>query len=148
MGLFPIPTKAIAEAVDMMFNKLAAMTSGPKRVLNVNPSATNAGRRVAPAGSSKTDQKTGVRLDQGMPVQGKLGTVAFNLQVNRYAENASLKEFGQKRGTHAVVASVEVDTTQEPSKENLEKLRQAIKDEVHKKAVEEAEAEKKTEKKG
>ncbi|KAL9026820.1 MAG: hypothetical protein Q9196_004576 [Gyalolechia fulgens] len=96
------------------------MASGPRRVLDVNPTTANA----EPANSSKNDK-------------------------NRDAENASLKQFVQNRGTHAVVASVEVDTTQEPSKGNLEKLFQAVMDDVHNNALEEAEAgEKKTEKKG
>ena len=88
-------------------------------------SEEGAGQRVFPPQTNKNDEAFGLRLDKGEPVQGKPGHVRLKLQANREAKNNTIRDLASK-DSHQVLASVDVDTKQEPSEANAFKIRDAL----------------------
>ena len=88
-------------------------------------SEEGAGQRVFPPQTKKNDEAFGLRLDKGEPVQGKPGHVRLKLQANREAKNNTIRDLASK-DSHQVLASVDVDTKQEPSEANAFKIRDAL----------------------
>jgi len=67
----------------------------------------NPGGRIFPSRTGKNDTALQLRYDAGEVVDGKK---KVNLQVNSQAKSAALKEYiSNKKGTHANVASAEID---------------------------------------
>ncbi|KAL8970318.1 MAG: hypothetical protein Q9197_003868 [Variospora fuerteventurae] len=118
----PTPVKAVQEGLERIFKGLLSLKSGPRRILNVTPDAAHAGKRVAPAQTSKNDQYCSVRIDQGMPIKDKPNFVMMKLQPNSKCDIPSVQELSNRVGTHYVIAEVEMDTTQDATAENTEKL--------------------------
>ncbi len=100
--------------------KVANQTSSARKRL-LNPSADGAGSRVFPPVGSKLNAKYGIRIDKGEPVTGEEDMIVLNLQVNKEAENSTIKKLARK-GTHKIYAQARVPRTQEASEENLFKL--------------------------
>lgn len=90
-----------------------------RRILN--PTEEGAGSRVFPAKGSQAEKKIGLRLDKGEKVHDKPNFLRLKLQVNKGAEDPALKKMADKN-SHAVIATVDVDTTQEVTEENLRKV--------------------------
>lgn len=66
------------------------------------------GKRIWPSQSGDNDAKLQLRVDAGEIMPNGMRRVY--LQVNSEAKNEKLKEFkGKKRGTHANLASTEID---------------------------------------
>ncbi|KJX97385.1 hypothetical protein TI39_contig499g00002 [Zymoseptoria brevis] len=116
-------SSTLKKAVEEIFEEILKTKSNLKRVLNMSESG--AGQRVFPPRTSKNDEKFGLRLDKGEPVQGKPGFIRLNLQANSNAKNNTIRELAQK-DSHRVLASIDVDTKQEANKENASKLRDQL----------------------
>lgn len=110
-----------------MFNEIAKSSSAMEKILK--PSLEGAGLRIFPARTQKNDAKHGLRLDKGEPVTGKDNTVSVNLQINSNADRNTLRNLASK-DPHRVIARVEVDITQEATKENLWAVRDKLLEEV------------------
>ncbi|KAK2825769.1 hypothetical protein FQN49_007381 [Arthroderma sp. PD_2] len=110
---------SIRRGVHRMHNRAKASASARKRILN--PSMEGAGTRVFPPANPPLDKNIGVRLDKGEKVQGKPGFLRLKLQVNKGAEDPTLKKLANEN-SHRVLATIDVDTTQEPTEENLAKF--------------------------
>ncbi|SMQ56368.1 unnamed protein product [Zymoseptoria tritici ST99CH_1A5] len=118
-----IMSSTLKKAVKEIFEEISKTKSNLKRVLNMSESG--AGQRVFPPRTSKNDEKFGLRLDKGEPVQGKPGFIRLNLQANSNAKNNTIREMAQK-DSHRVLASIDIDTKQEANKENASKLRDQL----------------------
>ncbi|SMR62375.1 unnamed protein product [Zymoseptoria tritici ST99CH_1E4] len=118
-----IMSSTLKKAVKEIFEEISKTKSNLKRVLNMSESG--AGQRVFPPRTSKNDEKFGLRLDKGEPVQGKPGFIRLNLQANSNAKNNTIREMAQK-DSHRVLASIGIDTKQEANKENASKLRDQL----------------------
>lgn len=81
----------------------------------------NAGTRVFPPGTTKNNQHYGIRIGRGEPVQGKPDTLRLKLQINSNAESKTLGELARK-DSHKVVSMADIDTKQEVTEENLDKI--------------------------
>ncbi|KAM5468643.1 hypothetical protein MferCBS49748_003401 [Microsporum ferrugineum] len=108
-----------------MHNRAKTSASARKRILN--PSKEGAGTRVFPPANASNDKKIGVRLDKGEMVQGKPGFLRLKLQANKGAEDPTLKKMADKN-SHKVLATIDVDTTQDPTVENLAKFFDELED--------------------
>ncbi|KAK2800298.1 hypothetical protein FQN51_006206 [Onygenales sp. PD_10] len=120
---------SICNGLKRMHNRAKTSLSARKRILN--PSPEGSGSRVYPAQSSPTDKKIGVRLDRGERVHGKLNILRLKLQVNKGAEDPTLKKLADEN-SHKVWATIDVDTTQDPTEENLAKFFGDLEDHVKK----------------
>lgn len=118
---------AVKRAFDELIDKAKPRLSAIKRILN--PSLDGAGQRIFPARNSKTDKQIGVRIDKGEPVRGQENVLRLKLQVNKDAEDKTLKEMAAK-DSHKVYATVDIDVTQEPTVENLENFRKAMSEKI------------------
>lgn len=77
------------------------------------------GKRIAPVQAKDNDAKLQMRLDAG---ESKGGMKNVYLQVNSQAKNDSLVKFRKKEGTHANLASGQInETTPEESQEEAAK---------------------------
>ncbi|KGO76260.1 hypothetical protein PITC_036860 [Penicillium italicum] len=112
---------AIKKALRSLFDDAARTKSAMSRLLN--PSAEGPGGRVYPARSQKNDQLYGIRIDRGELVRGKPGFLRLKLQINSNAASKTLRDIAAK-DSHQVVSEVDVDTNQDVTKENLEKIQQ------------------------
>ncbi|KAL8990507.1 MAG: hypothetical protein Q9177_000858 [Variospora cf. flavescens] len=110
---------AIKAAVKELFADISKSQSGLKRVLN--PGVDGAGSRIFPSKTAKNDSKYGIRIDKGEPVDGKPNVIRLKLQLNSNATNKTIRDLA-KKDSHKVVATVDVDTSQEANEENLEKV--------------------------
>ncbi|KAI1947734.1 hypothetical protein LOZ12_003656 [Ophidiomyces ophidiicola] len=110
---------AIKAGVQLMFIRAQSSPAAIKRILN--PSLEGAGTRVYPPQTAPLDKQIGVRLDKGERVHGKENVIKMKLQVNKNADNPTLKNMANK-DPHAVVSEVEIDVTQDPTVENLRKV--------------------------
>ncbi|GAB7356584.1 hypothetical protein MBLNU459_g7315t3 [Dothideomycetes sp. NU459] len=113
-------SSAVKKAVREIFDEISKRKSNMKRVLNMSESG--AGQRVFPPRTAKNDEDFGLRFDKGEPVRDKPGFIRLNLQANSNAKNKTIREMAEKN-SHRVLASVEIDTKQEPNKENALKIR-------------------------
>jgi len=114
----------MANAVKAAIAELFAGVSNSKSGLHLlRPSPDGAGSQVFPAKTTKNDGRYGVRIDKGQPVNGEQKTIRLKLQINSNATNKTLKDIA-KKDSHKVIATVDVDSTQELSTENLEKVKQ------------------------
>ena len=112
---------AVKAALAELFADISQSKSGLQRLLK--PSPDGAGSRVFPAKTPKNDGRYGVRVDKGEPVKGKQNTIRMKLQINSNATNKTLRDLA-KKGSHKVVATADIDSIQEVSIENLEKIKQ------------------------
>lgn len=112
---------AVKKALGELFTDISKSKSSLERLLK--PSADGAGSRVLPPRNAKNDSRYGLRIDKGEPVQGKENTIRLKLQINSNATNKTLRDLA-KKDSHKVVATADVDSTQEASQENLEKVKQ------------------------
>jgi hypothetical protein len=116
---------AIKRALEAMFNDILKSKNALKRVLN--PSLEGAGSRIYPPKDPSKDAKYGIRIDKGEPVHDKPNTVRVKLQANSNAENKTIRDMA-KKDSHAVLATADIDVTQDITEENLD----AIKDQLYK----------------
>lgn len=116
-------SSTVKNAVKEIFAEITKTKSNLKRMLNMSESG--AGRRVFLPKTARNDEKFGLRLDKGEPVQGKPGFIRMNLQANSNAKNKTIREMAQK-DSHRVLASVDVDTRQEANEENAAKIRDQL----------------------
>jgi hypothetical protein len=77
---------------------------------------------VYPARNQKNDAKYGIRIDKGEAVHGQPHVGRLKLQASSNADSKTIKDLA-KKDPHAVLATVDVDTTQEATEDNLEKLK-------------------------
>lgn len=109
---------AVKAAIKQLFEDISQSQSALKRLLN--PAVDGAGSRVYPSKTAKNDSKYGIRIDKGEPVQGKPNVIRLKLQLNSNATSKAIKDLA-KKNSHKVVATYDVDTTQEANEENLDK---------------------------
>ncbi|KAE8151529.1 hypothetical protein BDV25DRAFT_152518 [Aspergillus avenaceus] len=114
-----IMTSAIKKAIKTLFDDAARSKSAMARLLN--PAAEGAGGRVYPAKNAKNDKRYGIRIDKGEAVHNKPNTIRLKLQINSNAESSTLRNLA-KSDPHRVVSNADVDTQQEVTKENLDKM--------------------------
>lgn len=114
---------AIRKAIDKLFTE-ALKSEGAISHLT-QPTADGAGGRVYPAQNQKNDAKFGIRIDKGEAVHGQPNVIRLKLQANSNAESKTIKDLAEK-DPHAVLANVDVDTTQEANNDNLPKLKNDI----------------------
>lgn len=112
---------AVKTALAELFADVSKSKSGLQRLLK--PSVDGAGSRVFPSKTAKNDGRYGVRIDKGEPVNGKQDTIRLKLQINSNATNKTLRDLA-KKDSHKVIATADVDSSQEASQENLEKVKQ------------------------
>lgn len=110
-----------------MYERAKGSKSAMKRILN--PSTEGAGSRVFPPQNAPVDKKIGVRLDKGETVQGKPGVLRLKLQANKGADDPTLKKLADEN-SHKVWATVDIDTTQDVTEENLEKVFKDLTDNI------------------
>jgi hypothetical protein len=117
----------MASAIKKAIEKLFADALKSKGAINrlTQPSATGAGGRVYPARTQKNDAKYGIRIDKGEVVDGQPNVVRLKLQANSNAESKTIKDLARK-DPHAVLATVDVDTTQEATEDNLRKVKEDL----------------------
>lgn len=115
----------MANAVKTALGELFADASKSKSALQrlLKPSPDGAGSRVFPSMTAKNDGRYGVRIDKGEPVKGKENTIRLKLQINSNAASRTLRDLARK-DSHKTIATADVDSMQEASEENLEKLEQ------------------------
>ena len=121
---------AIKKAVSGLFSEAKKTTSAIKRILNPPTDGSFAGRRIYPARDVKKDARHGVRFDRGESVNGKPHLVAINLQINSNAQARSLQNLVRKHGSHKKYVTIQVDTTQEATEENLDKLQKDVESKI------------------
>lgn len=109
---------AVKGALKNLFADISKTPSAVKRVLN--PTLDGFGSRVYPSRTEKNDSKHGIRIDKGEAIQGKPNFVRLNLQLNSNASDNTIRDLARK-DSHRVVATYDVDTTQEANQENLDK---------------------------
>ena len=109
----------LRKAIQTLFKDVAKSESTMKRLLN--PTMEGAGSRVFPARTAKNDQHYGIRIDKGEPVKDKPNTIRLHLQINSNAESSTLRDMANE-DSHKVVSVADIDTTQEVTEENLEKV--------------------------
>ncbi|GIK02123.1 hypothetical protein Aspvir_006166 [Aspergillus viridinutans] len=110
---------AVKRGLQKIFERAEKSQSALKRILN--PSADGAGTRVFPPQNPNSDRQIGLRIDKGEPVQGKANVLKLKLQVNKNADDPTLKKMADQN-SHAVVSEAEVNVAQEPNVENLKSL--------------------------
>ncbi|PYH92498.1 hypothetical protein BO71DRAFT_284332, partial [Aspergillus ellipticus CBS 707.79] len=64
----------------------------------------------------------GIRIDRGSAVKDQPSIVNINLQVNSNAAKKSLQQLDRKHSSHKKYLTVQVDSGQEATQENLDKL--------------------------
>lgn len=116
-------SNSVKKAVKGLFKEIGRTQSNLKRVLNM--SEGGAGQRVFPPKTKKNDGNFCVRLDKGEAVKGKPGFIRLKLQANSNANDKTIREMAQK-DSHHVLASVDVDTKQEATEENANKIRDEL----------------------
>jgi len=109
------------KAIQTLFDDAAKNKSAMKRLLN--PTMEDAGSRVFPARTAKHDQRYGIRIDKGEPVKGKPDTIRLHLQINSNAKSKTLRDL-VKEDSHKVISVADIDTTQEVTGENLNKVKE------------------------
>ncbi|KAL9101969.1 MAG: hypothetical protein Q9163_002827 [Psora crenata] len=112
---------AVKTALGELFTDVSKSKSGLQRLLK--PSPDGAGSRVFPSMTAKNDGRYGVRIDKGEPVKGKDNIIRLKLQINSNASNKTLRDIARK-DSHRVIATADVDWTEEVSQEKLEKVKQ------------------------
>lgn len=95
----------------------------------MRPEAAYSHRKTVPPQNGPIDKKIGVRIDKGEPVNGKPGFLRLKLQVNKGADDPTLKKLADENW-HKVWATVDVDTNQEATEENLGKIFQELEDNI------------------
>lgn len=115
--------RAVKEAVRRLFTDIAQSQSAMRRVLN--PAVEGAGSRVYPARNNKNDEKYGIRIDKGEAVHGKPNVVRLKLQLNSNAARKTIRDLASK-DPHKVIANVDVDNTQQLTRENLTKVEEDL----------------------
>ena len=110
---------SVKKALKSLFDDAARSKSAMARLLN--PTQEGAGGRVYPARNAKNDQRYGIRIDKGEPVHDKPNTIRLKLQINSNAESATLRNLA-KGNPHRVISNADVDTEQDVTKENLDKV--------------------------
>jgi len=56
--------------------------------------------------------------------------VTINLQINSNAQKKTLQDLARKHGAHKKNITVEVDTTQDATEENLDKLQSEVESKI------------------
>ncbi|OCK91140.1 uncharacterized protein K441DRAFT_576312 [Cenococcum geophilum 1.58] len=112
---------AARKAIQTLFDDAAKNKSAMKRLLN--PAMEDAGSRVFPARTAKHDQRYGIRIDKGEPVKDKPNIIRLHLQINSNAKSKTLRDL-VKEDSHKVFSVADVDTTQEVTEENLNKVKE------------------------
>lgn len=81
----------------------------------------NPGQRIVPANTAKENTQHQLRIDAGEVKNGKKN---IYLQANSQAKNTAIKRFISKNGTHANIASAEIDvnTPEDRQKEEAERV--------------------------
>ncbi len=99
--------------------KFFAVFRGGKDVMKKLLGEHALGARIFPSRNSKNDTKYQLRLDAGPLVDGRYRQL--NLQVNSQATSGSLKDWLKKYGSHANLATGELDTTAENLEEEIDR---------------------------
>ena len=115
--------RKLTEAIERIFDEAGKSKGAITRILK--PSASGAGTRIYPARTAKNDSKYGIRLDKGELVHGTTSTIRVHLQINSNASDKTLADLA-KKNPHKVFASVDVDSAQEATLENLNILKNAF----------------------
>ncbi|KAH8589705.1 hypothetical protein B0O99DRAFT_332067 [Bisporella sp. PMI_857] len=116
-------SSAIKKAIEKLFGDAQKSKGAITRL--TKPSTEGAGGRVYPARNQKNDAKYGIRIDKGEEVHGQPNVVRLELQANSNADSKTIKDLARK-DPHAVLATVDVDTTQEATEENLAKVKEDL----------------------
>lgn len=111
--------KALKRKVRSLIGSAMKTASGPKRILNFDPSTP--GRRVWPADNPKNAESE-VRLDAGQVKKDNPDLVAVNLQINREAKTTGLKKLLKANGSHHTYATAWVNVKEAPTQEAADKL--------------------------
>jgi hypothetical protein len=114
---------AIKKAVEKLFSDAAKSSGAITRL--TKPSADGSGGRVYPARNQKNDSKYGVRIDKGEAVAGQSHIVRLKLQANSNADSKTIRDIA-KKDPHRILATVDVDTTQEDTEDNLMKVKEDL----------------------
>lgn len=107
---------SICKGVQKMHGHAKQSKSAWKHILNLSPKGADG--CVYPLKSSSIENKIGLRLNKGEPVNRKPGVLRLKLQVKKRVEDTTLKKYAQKN-SHKIWATVDVDTTQETSEGHL-----------------------------
>lgn len=89
------------------------------------------GTRISPSRNSKNDTKYQLHLDAGPLVDGQYRQL--NLRFNSQATSKSLKDWLKKIGSHANLATGELDTTAENPDEEIDRVLEDMVEQARKK---------------
>ena len=81
--------------------------------------------RVYPPQQPQKDEKYGIRVDRGEPVNGQPDVLRLKLQLNINAKSKTIRELG-RQNPHQAYATVDLNVKQELTKENLKKMEDAL----------------------
>lgn len=123
-------SSSLKRAVRELFVEAKKTTSALKKILNPPNDDSFSGNRIFPAKDNKKEEKFGIRIDRGQSVKGQPNLVTINLQVNSNANKKSLQDLVKKYGSHKKYVTMEVDTTQQVTTENLDKLQESIESKI------------------
>ncbi|PLB55864.1 hypothetical protein P170DRAFT_433339 [Aspergillus steynii IBT 23096] len=119
---------ALKRKVRSLIDSAMTTASGPKRLLNFDPSTP--GRRVWPADNPRKNAEWEIRLDAGEPKQDNPDLVAVNLQINREAKNSGLKRLLKTNGSHHTYATAWVNVKEDPTQQAADKLADDLVDDI------------------
>lgn len=91
----------------------------------------NPGTRIIPSKNAKNDEKCQMRIDAGELVDGRF--LQVNLQVNSEASAQVLKDWKRKNGTHAKLASGQIDTQAADPEAEVDRLIEDLTDKAKEK---------------
>lgn len=116
----------MSKGIDKFFQKVTRNFD----VANKLAGDTTAGNRILPPRSKKNDASYGLRLDAGEVVDGKRNVY---LQVNSSVESPGLKNWLQKNGAHANLASAAFDTKAKDKEIEVTRVLEALEAEAKEK---------------
>ncbi|GIK00799.1 hypothetical protein Aspvir_004828 [Aspergillus viridinutans] len=122
----------IKRALRSLFAEAKKSETAMKKILNPPQDDSFAGSRIYPARHKKKDEDFGIRIDRGPSVKDKPNMVNINLQINSNAGKKSLQQLVKKHGSHKKFVTVQVDSQQEVTAENMDKLQEKIESEIDK----------------
>ncbi|KAL4780675.1 hypothetical protein BJX76DRAFT_360656 [Aspergillus varians] len=119
---------ALKRKVRSLVESAMKTASGPKRLLNFDPSTP--GRRVWPADNPRKNAEWEIRLDAGEPKKDNPDLVAVNLQINREAKTSGLKSLLKANGSHHTYATAWVNIKDAPTQQAVDKLAEDLIDDI------------------
>ncbi|KKZ63149.1 hypothetical protein EMCG_02526 [[Emmonsia] crescens] len=111
---------ALKNKLRTMVNSAMATRSGPKRLLNFDPSSP--GRRLWPPDTPTNNADWEIRLDAGEARKENPDLVAVKLQINREAKTKGLKDLLKANGTHYTYATAWVNVKEPPTEAAADRL--------------------------